>query len=192
MQDERIERPWIIVGLPRTGTSLLSMLLGLDPVARPLLQWEAAHPIPPVDPGGGGGGSPDRPHGQGPRGLDEAQPATQGHAPLRGHPGRGVRRALHVRRAHPRTRDPGPRADVRALARDRPTWRPPTRSTGSPSRPCSRASRRSAGSSRPPTTCGTSTPCSPPTQTPGSSGPTGTPVPSSPRWPAWPTPANAS
>jgi hypothetical protein len=44
---ECIQSPWIIVGLPRTGTSLLSMLLGLDPVARPLLQWEAAHPIPP-------------------------------------------------------------------------------------------------------------------------------------------------
>ena len=40
--------PWVIVGLPRTGTSLLSILLGLDPVARPLLQWEAAHPIPPA------------------------------------------------------------------------------------------------------------------------------------------------
>ena len=48
MRDERIERPWIIVGLPRTGTSLLSILLGLDPVARPLLQWEAAHPVPPT------------------------------------------------------------------------------------------------------------------------------------------------
>jgi hypothetical protein len=45
---ERIESPWVIVGLPRTGTSLLSMLLGLDPVARPLLQWEAAHLIPPA------------------------------------------------------------------------------------------------------------------------------------------------
>jgi hypothetical protein len=44
---ERIDSPWVIVGLPRTGTSLLSILLGLDPVARPLLQWEAAHPIPP-------------------------------------------------------------------------------------------------------------------------------------------------
>jgi hypothetical protein len=44
---ERIASPWIIVGLPRTGTSVLSMLLGLDPMARPLLQWEAAHPIPP-------------------------------------------------------------------------------------------------------------------------------------------------
>ncbi|HXY28111.1 MAG TPA: sulfotransferase [Acidimicrobiales bacterium] len=47
VRDERIETPWIIVGLPRTGTSVLSMLLGLDPVARPLLQWEAAHPVPP-------------------------------------------------------------------------------------------------------------------------------------------------
>jgi Sulfotransferase family len=48
VKDERIAGPWIIVGLPRTGTSVLSMLLGLDPVARPLLQWEAAHPIPPA------------------------------------------------------------------------------------------------------------------------------------------------
>lgn len=47
VRDERIESPWVIVGLPRTGTSLLSMLLGLDPMARPLRQWEAAHPIPP-------------------------------------------------------------------------------------------------------------------------------------------------
>ena len=45
---ERIGAPWVIVGLPRTGTSILSMLLGLDPHARPLLQWEAAHPIPPT------------------------------------------------------------------------------------------------------------------------------------------------
>jgi hypothetical protein len=44
---EPIDSPWVIVGLPRTGTSLLSILLGLDPMARPLLQWEAAHPIPP-------------------------------------------------------------------------------------------------------------------------------------------------
>ena len=45
--EERIDSPWIIVGLPRTGTSVLSMLLGLDPMARPLRQWEAAHLIPP-------------------------------------------------------------------------------------------------------------------------------------------------
>lgn len=48
VRDERIDSPWIIVGLPRTGTSLLSNLLGLDPVARPLLQWEASRPVPPA------------------------------------------------------------------------------------------------------------------------------------------------
>ena len=47
VRNERIDSPWVIVGLPRTGTSVLSMLLGLDPMARPLLQWEAARPIPP-------------------------------------------------------------------------------------------------------------------------------------------------
>jgi hypothetical protein len=47
LRAERVERPWVIVGLPRTGTTLLSILLGLDPVARPLLHWEAADPIPP-------------------------------------------------------------------------------------------------------------------------------------------------
>ncbi len=45
---ERITSPWVIVGLPRTGTSLLSNLLGLDPENRNLLQWEAAHLIPPA------------------------------------------------------------------------------------------------------------------------------------------------
>ncbi len=47
VREERIERPWVIVGLPRTGTSLLSILLGLDPLARAPLHWEAAHPVPP-------------------------------------------------------------------------------------------------------------------------------------------------
>lgn len=47
IRDEKIVEPWIIVGLPRTGTSLLSILLGLDPNARSLLHWEASKPIPP-------------------------------------------------------------------------------------------------------------------------------------------------
>lgn len=45
--EEKIERPWIILGLPRTGTSILSQLLGLDPMVRPLLQWEARAVVPP-------------------------------------------------------------------------------------------------------------------------------------------------
>ena len=31
--EEKIRQPWVIVGLPRTGTTLLSMLLALDPNA---------------------------------------------------------------------------------------------------------------------------------------------------------------
>ena len=49
VREERIERPWVVVGLPRTGTTLLSLLLGLDPEVRPLLHWESTNPVPPPD-----------------------------------------------------------------------------------------------------------------------------------------------
>lgn len=49
VREEQIPRPFIIIGLPRTGTSLLSILLGLDPTLRPLEQWEASTPLPPPD-----------------------------------------------------------------------------------------------------------------------------------------------
>ncbi len=45
--DEEIRRPWVILGLPRTGTSILSILLGLDPMVRPLRQWEGRSAVPP-------------------------------------------------------------------------------------------------------------------------------------------------
>lgn len=45
---EEIRRPWVILGLPRTGTSILSILLGLDPFVRPIRQWEARTPVPPA------------------------------------------------------------------------------------------------------------------------------------------------
>jgi len=48
VRKEAVAEPWVIVGLPGTGTSFLSMLLAQDPQARPVLQWEAAHPIPPT------------------------------------------------------------------------------------------------------------------------------------------------
>lgn len=47
VREQEIRAPWIILGLPRTGTTLLSILLGLDPAVRPLLSWEAAGPVPP-------------------------------------------------------------------------------------------------------------------------------------------------
>jgi len=49
VREEKIESPWIVVGLPRTGTTLLSLLLGLDPEVRPLLHWETTALVPPPD-----------------------------------------------------------------------------------------------------------------------------------------------
>lgn len=45
--DEQIVRPWIIIGLPRTGTTLLSQLIALDPMVRAPLQWETRAIVPP-------------------------------------------------------------------------------------------------------------------------------------------------
>jgi pimeloyl-ACP methyl ester carboxylesterase len=45
-----VERPLFVVGLPRTGTTLLFNLLAQDPGARPLLYWETMQPSPPPDP----------------------------------------------------------------------------------------------------------------------------------------------
>jgi Sulfotransferase family len=44
-----VERPVVIVGLPRTGTTHLHALLALDPDARAPLAWEAAAPWPAPD-----------------------------------------------------------------------------------------------------------------------------------------------
>jgi Sulfotransferase family len=48
--DEHIERPLVVLGLPRTGTSLASYLLDQDPLRRSLLTWEAADSVPPSTP----------------------------------------------------------------------------------------------------------------------------------------------
>ncbi len=45
--DEQIWRPLFIVGLPRSGTTILQALLGQDASSRSLLYWEAARPCPP-------------------------------------------------------------------------------------------------------------------------------------------------
>lgn len=45
--NEKIEKPLIIVGLPRSGTTILQTLLALDPAARYLRNFETAGPICP-------------------------------------------------------------------------------------------------------------------------------------------------
>jgi len=47
--EERVERPVIIVGMGRTGTTILHDLLALDPTNRVPLSWEADHPCPPPE-----------------------------------------------------------------------------------------------------------------------------------------------
>lgn len=50
IREERVTRPLFVLGLPRTGTTLLYNLLAQDPAARPLLFWETASPSPPPTP----------------------------------------------------------------------------------------------------------------------------------------------
>ena len=50
LADEVIERPIFIVGLPRTGTTILFNLLSQDPANRPPLSWEVEWPVPPPKP----------------------------------------------------------------------------------------------------------------------------------------------
>lgn len=47
--DERIERPVVIAGLPRTGTTHLHNLLAADPALRSLPYWESLEPVLPED-----------------------------------------------------------------------------------------------------------------------------------------------
>lgn len=47
IDDVPIEAPLIAMGLPRTGSTALSMLLAQDPAVRYLRQWESKEPCPP-------------------------------------------------------------------------------------------------------------------------------------------------
>ncbi|KYC29040.1 Sulfotransferase [Sterolibacterium denitrificans] len=49
IEEERIERPIVIVGLPRTGTTLLQRILGCDARLYPLYWWETRFPAPLAD-----------------------------------------------------------------------------------------------------------------------------------------------
>jgi hypothetical protein len=46
--DAPVDRPLIVLGMPRTGTTVISYLLDQDPRRRSLLHWECVHPIPPA------------------------------------------------------------------------------------------------------------------------------------------------
>lgn len=53
-EDVPVERPLFVVGQPRTGTTLLYLLLAQDPQARAPRLWEINAPVPPPLPDAGG------------------------------------------------------------------------------------------------------------------------------------------
>ena len=46
--EQKVRRPWIVIGLPRSGTTLASTLIDLDTRTRSPLSWEVDAPIPPA------------------------------------------------------------------------------------------------------------------------------------------------
>lgn len=46
IEDERIAPPLVIVGLPRTGTTLLQRVLAQDPALYSMAWWESRYPVP--------------------------------------------------------------------------------------------------------------------------------------------------
>jgi hypothetical protein len=49
IDDEAVDGPLFIIGLPRTGTTALSQLLSFDPQIRSLRLWESSDPVPPPE-----------------------------------------------------------------------------------------------------------------------------------------------
>ena len=48
IHNQVIDKPWMITGLPRSGTTLASVLVDADPVVRSPLVWEVDNPVPPT------------------------------------------------------------------------------------------------------------------------------------------------
>jgi len=46
--DTPVERPLFVMGMPRTGTTVISYLLDQDPSRRSLIHWQCVHPVPPA------------------------------------------------------------------------------------------------------------------------------------------------
>jgi hypothetical protein len=49
VREERVERPLVVAGMLRTGTTILLELLAQDPANRPLMKWEGLDSVPPPE-----------------------------------------------------------------------------------------------------------------------------------------------
>ena len=118
-----------MIGMGRTGTTILQDLLAQDPASRVPRTWEVDRPVPPPEPAT---------YETDPRiaevdavlGARPRRPSrAAGDAPHRGAPRAGVRAHHRLRVRQRDLRQPVPRAVVRALGdRATPTWHPPTAS----------------------------------------------------------------
>ena len=65
IDDEEVDGPVFVIGLPRTGTTALSQLVAADPQFRSLRLWESGSPVPPPEKDTRAHRSPDRRHREG-------------------------------------------------------------------------------------------------------------------------------
>ena len=51
LAETEVKRPVFILGMPRTGTTMVSYMMDADPANRSMLRWEAYNVVPPAAPG---------------------------------------------------------------------------------------------------------------------------------------------
>jgi hypothetical protein len=51
VSQSKVDRPVFILGMPRTGTTMLSYMMDTDPANRSMLRWEAYNVVPPAQSG---------------------------------------------------------------------------------------------------------------------------------------------
>ena len=117
VREERIERPWIVVGLPAHGHDAPVAAARARPPRAPPRTVGGGPAHPAAGPGQRARGSAHRDQRPGDRTAPRSQPGHPRHASHGRHARHGVRDALRLRPARAALRDPGLHARLRALAR---------------------------------------------------------------------------
>ena len=116
---EAIERPLIVIGMFRAGTTLLSRLLDQDPHNRALLMWEAGDSVPPPTPADHRARPARRRGARQQRDAGADQPDDRGGAPRAGRRGHRVHHRDGPGLQEPHLRSDRQRARLRRVAAGR-------------------------------------------------------------------------
>ncbi len=84
IEEQQVEGPVFVIGLPRTGTTALSQLVAADPQFRSLRLWESGSPVPPPETATEHTDPRIAATEAGLALMNEAFPAHADHVPLRG------------------------------------------------------------------------------------------------------------